>query len=414
MKLLFTPTSHLPRSAITMHTALIHKMHQTLLIVILIFICRLSFSQTSNVITWMPAGTWYQIPKSTLDSANLYPNPLPPGNTGTASVMSAWSGATYDTKRRQLIVWGGGHQDYAGNEIYVFDMNSLSWSRTWGPTPNGSIHALATDNCTTCYQPFDSVTTAYNKYNDGNPSARHTYSAAAYVPDPVDAMFYPGNGFPWERGDGTNTLPLITWLYHIGTTTWEDTGANWPLYGSDSLSTSASAYNPNTGSIVVRGAYFIRSFNPVAKTWTTLWDDTNAGGWSTDPHAAIDPINNRFYLLGSGHLVVFNMATLAAPNDYQVASLSGDTEIVNVEGPGLIYDPTINKLVAYGNSAYPASVYVIDPNTLFITRLSPIASNTATPARLRLRGRGDDLTTISRRTAISLSMRPINPFTFTS
>jgi hypothetical protein len=38
--------------------------------------------------------------------------------------MAAWGGGAHDTKRDRLIVWGGGHGDYGGNELYAFDVNT--------------------------------------------------------------------------------------------------------------------------------------------------------------------------------------------------------------------------------------------------------------------------------------------------
>ena len=77
----------------------------------------------------LPAGQWYEVPNSRLRS--VLPDPLPPGNP--KYITGAWSGGAYDTKRDRLIIWGGGHGDYGGNEMYAFDVNALSWSRIWGP-----------------------------------------------------------------------------------------------------------------------------------------------------------------------------------------------------------------------------------------------------------------------------------------
>ena len=41
------------------------------------------------------------------------------------AVTNAWSGGAYDTKRGQLYIWGGGHADYKGNEIYALDISTI-------------------------------------------------------------------------------------------------------------------------------------------------------------------------------------------------------------------------------------------------------------------------------------------------
>jgi hypothetical protein len=48
-------------------------------------------------------------------------------------VVNAWSGGVYDPVLDQLLIWGGGHTDYAGNEVYAFDMGSLTWQRLTDP-----------------------------------------------------------------------------------------------------------------------------------------------------------------------------------------------------------------------------------------------------------------------------------------
>ena len=78
-------------------------------------------------------GQWYEIPNSSLKESGVIPNPSPPGNSGAQAVIGAWSSGAYDSKRKQLVIWGGGHEDYAGNEIYAFDFKDLQLEKTVGP-----------------------------------------------------------------------------------------------------------------------------------------------------------------------------------------------------------------------------------------------------------------------------------------
>ena len=46
-----------------------------------------------------------------------------------------WSGAAADDNNQRLIVWGGGHSDYAGNEVSVLNLNGTpSWQAITSPT----------------------------------------------------------------------------------------------------------------------------------------------------------------------------------------------------------------------------------------------------------------------------------------
>src|SRR3954449_5127276 len=91
-----------------------------------------SLAQAHPLDTLAP-GQWYDVPASHLEEQ--FPTPRPAGNTGPSAVIEAWSGGTYDSVRGPLVLWGGGHSDYAGNELYAFDIATLKWSRLWGPEP---------------------------------------------------------------------------------------------------------------------------------------------------------------------------------------------------------------------------------------------------------------------------------------
>ncbi len=92
------------------------------------------------------------------------------GDTGCSAVITAWNGAIADTRRNRLIIWGGGHSDYYGNEVYALDLNNMTMSRLTDPS-------LVT-NVKSCPEAYD----------DGRPSARHTYNGLAYI-TAQDKMF---------------------------------------------------------------------------------------------------------------------------------------------------------------------------------------------------------------------------------
>src|SRR5262245_9864498 len=45
------------------------------------------------------------------------------GDNTCWGVVAAWNSAVLDTKRNRLIIWGGGHHDYYGNEIYALNLS---------------------------------------------------------------------------------------------------------------------------------------------------------------------------------------------------------------------------------------------------------------------------------------------------
>lgn len=105
----------------------------------------------------MPAGSWKAIPNGTFSSA-AYVNDTTctyyiktpcdynatlasniNGASGPLGIFVAWSGGVLDTVGERLIVLGGGHSDYFGNEVYAFDFASLKWQRLNTPAdPTGA------------------------------------------------------------------------------------------------------------------------------------------------------------------------------------------------------------------------------------------------------------------------------------
>lgn len=70
---------------------------------------------------------WCEITNTKLES--VCPRPSPGGVSGCSSVIAAWSGAAAEIDNNQLYIWGGGHDDYYGNEVYALDLAALRRGR---------------------------------------------------------------------------------------------------------------------------------------------------------------------------------------------------------------------------------------------------------------------------------------------
>lgn len=94
---------------------------------------------------------------------------------GQAGVM-AYSGMAfcpdYGTKGA-LVIAGGGHGDYAGNEVYRFDLATLQWARI--SEPSTALNGTQGDVDPT----FDKV---HGEYADGSPGSSHTYDHLRCIP----------------------------------------------------------------------------------------------------------------------------------------------------------------------------------------------------------------------------------------
>lgn len=305
-------------------------------------------------------GEWYEIPNSELSEAEVFPDPMPPGTTGIRSIIAAWSGGVYDTKRDRLLIWGGGHMDYAGNEIYAFDMNTYSWTRIWGPTP---VEMIPTE------------TAAYQAYPDGSPSSRHTYSNIAYIPEPYD-LFYNHGGSVWKEPN----LPVsyqATWLFNLTDLTWSDTGELPDNPGGK----GSAVYDPLTRKVYARSKYGVYQYDLDNVQWSQVY--RYGAGWWDFPSGDIDPVNRKIVYFGNCKMGVLDLTTFSYTH-FTDSDFTGDTEIVCAREPGFVFDPTINAFIAWNGELdkgiRPQDVYVIDPVNIVAEKRTPALSNTIIPS----------------------------------
>lgn len=256
-------------------------------------------------------GEWYEAPNSHI--ADHMPDPLPPNWSGPGALIGSWNSGAYDSIRDRLIVWGGGHNDYGGNEVYVFDVETMAWSRIWGPSPN--IPEAGNDPCN-------------ETYPDGNPASRHTYDAIEFLPS-VDRFWSQGGSLFCGNGNGT----AATWLFDFGALEWTQ-AADFSSTYYETLG-AVSAYDPVTGNVFEQATRMFGEYDPIANTWTERGVE-DAGVWSDKWTAALDPIRRVFVGVGQGTFLRWDLSSWAL--DYPTST--GGDAVINANAPGFEYDPS--------------------------------------------------------------------------
>ncbi len=145
----------------------------------------------SEIVRTMPEGEWRRVNLNEFSEA--WPPPeLRPGYFGNpAAIIRAWSSFAWDSKRGNIILYGGGHANYSGNDVYFWRGATRKWERASLPSEvrQDSVgHWLAVDG-------------PYNA-----PSSAHTYDNAVYLPV-VDRFLTLGgaafnNGWNYVLEDG--------------------------------------------------------------------------------------------------------------------------------------------------------------------------------------------------------------------
>ena len=373
-----------------------------------------AFERLSSLLATTPAGGWVKA------STNLYSDAWPTGadavpNGWPGAIVRAWSSFAWDSTRGDLMLWGGGHANYAGNEMYVWDGATGDWGR-------GSLPSR-----------LDA-----NRFVIGGPAPQsaHTYDNNLYLP--VNDMFLtfggaaaPGGGI-FKKTDGTNVSRAGPYLWDplkadpnkVGGTTgsgwntdnvaqggnmWFDRQGHWTGTEAPGYINGTTAYRTENGRDIVyltadaNASGFPSLYrytlgdvrNGGEDTWEKIGVTRNTGGYQSA--ATIDTKDNLYiktaYVSGpyTSDLTVWdlNNANAADPNsntDIGINLVNKDGSDFVITGEyGIGYDAADNTIVLWngkdgGGTVWSASVITdasgkIGSNTTWT--VSEIESSTA-------------------------------------
>lgn len=325
---------------------------KTLLFLILLL---LPFLAGADAVDDLIPGTWYEVPNSDMDQVAPPGGIQPPNGWDTSCVMDCWCGGAFDTTRNILYVWGGGHGQYSGNELYGFNTDSLTWERITDP----SIDVGGSESS--------------GVYPDGEPRSRHTYNQLQYAAS-ADRLLSMGTTAMYPGGQIANSAVLS---FNYNTKAWNTGGAGLPISGQ--IAGQVSAYDSVTGRVwAVNGFQSqLAGYDPVSNSWTQTYGAANREYNMT---GAIDPSRRLFIATGYDYLFVWDLANPGNPTQ---PSSSGDKSIEGAFSPGLAFDPVINMFVGWAGGS---SVYTLDPTNWVWTRHAPDPSNTVTPTSQNVNG----------------------------
>jgi hypothetical protein len=318
----------------------------------------------TDAIDDLQPGHWYAVPASRIDT--VLPNPIPPGDSRPGrpeSIVDEWSSGIFDASRNNFVVWGGGHNNYSGNEIYAFNLGTLIWQRITNPSTNVG----------------GTESTGY--YPDGRPRSRHTYDYIEYIPS-IDRFCSFGGAGQYPSGQSTNEVANVD-CFNFSTNSWETTYKRIPKSQWESVINGLSAYDPTGKRLYLHTSWI--GENPGLYRWTPATDGTDAwellnrGQWiGADEYmtAEIDPNLNVMVALGSGRFLVWDLNNPAA--GFSSPTVTGDTSIRSAAAPGLAYDSASKRLVAWRGGA---DVFVLSRSgsTWNIERRTPATTNAVTP-----------------------------------
>jgi hypothetical protein len=279
------------------------------------------------------APGWHRIPGTALQSV-CPKDPAIQAVVGCRGVIDAWNGAIADTKRERLVIWGGGHNDYFGNEVYALDIGTGRMDRLNEPSP------------------VDNVSACPEAYVDRRPSSRHTYEGLTYITH-ADTMFVFGGA-----KSNCGFFSAGTWTLDLATLQWRAMEPSGPRPGAGPG--QVSDYDPNSKLVYlhdyVSGLY---AYSLEANSWKQAMSDDH--GIDYHMSGAIDPKRRLFVILGGlgspgGGLDVFKVGGSSSKLTPRVDASCRDA--FSAASPGVAYDSALQKIVIWPN--YGGAVYLLD------------------------------------------------------
>lgn len=289
--------------------------------------------------------------------------------------LLSYSGGAYDSKGHRLLVWGGGHSGYAGNEIYAFDLPAGRWQRLSEPTPpvlnlryNKETKKLEGEN-----PPWRDP-----RYPPA-PIAVHSYDQLVYLPD--QHQFFAAGGSTFS-GNGFATAQ--TWLYDLtrtGAGGWTEAEAMpGKAYGLFEYN-MATAYDPLSRKVVMRGYSQSATFDPATGHWSVT--GKSFASRRLGSVGEIDPKRRLFVLIGGGAAEVYPIGPNGELGAAKPLAAEGDREIEQCYGPGLEYDTKADRLVAWCSGG---DVYALEPEPRRWIRHPPASGVFPGPHPAQMRG----------------------------
>ncbi len=310
---------------------------------------------TGTMPAWFKSASVFQwVTLPSLSTSGVLPNPVPPGITGVKSVTDAWGAGALRQNGSYYILHGGGHGDYAGNEIYALQLSldNPQWQRIWGPTPNADI-----------------VENQYY-YNDSpqSPASIHSYYCLAY--DDQDDIFMRFTRGRFGVPNFVGGIDGIRW----GASSWEQNQNNtiWPAPVGCTYANGQC--KDTSGNVYLINSWKRFLWNRAANSWSvpianSSYSLQSSGSCYDSARHAVWSFGGSYGggSVGAGQAYMWDIST----NNDSLISLVGanatSIDGINANFSGVAYDPVADLVFVLTGDGY---IYSFVPSTHEVTRLT--------------------------------------------
>ena len=309
------------------------------------------FSDVPAAINNLSPNQWQPISLNTIADLNPCPDEECSwsGSEGQLAVTDAWTGGAYASEVGSLgalVYAGGGHNAYYGNEVYVFDLQTLTWQRRNNPTDGKTPGDPSTFNLD-----------ANCRFWDGSPVVPHTYDSVVYDPEsnrfimltPSDAASHVLPG----RSEGCDsTIPAY---FDLTTNAW----GSMKSAGPGGLTDGPTAYDHKRklfwGRTGFRDPRLLVSYDPAKDKWESYEDEPI----NIDSMGAIDPTRDLFVTANfryNAEITVHDLSRPSKPGIY--IQTIGDKQIEQSAELGFEWADKLGGFIAWNNGQ---DLYLLTP-----------------------------------------------------
>ncbi|GAB5547932.1 MAG: hypothetical protein SangKO_076920 [Sandaracinaceae bacterium] len=281
---------------------------------------------------------------------------------GFDALISAWNGGAFDRRRDRLVLFGGGHDDYGGNELVAFSLTTLRWERLSDPTP------------------FPNRRPDWQN-PDGTPISRHSYDGVTYLTE-TDEVFAFG-GAPDAAEGGCNTPGA--WRFDLGARESSGTYSpdQWRLATRDgeprTECENRAVEDPERGRVLFATQAGWFAYDVASDAWSMLRATTRNQG----AQAVVIPGRGEMLQFGGRLEGVVRRFDLTDPDFTFEEITPPSSPVATASNVGAAWDSALGAVVVWSGGA---EVHVLDPDTLSWTTRAPPATNAASPGPVTSRG----------------------------
>jgi hypothetical protein len=212
-----------------------------------------------------PNPLFTNVPSNTAVYLGAYKcSPVGGENVDRCKFVTDYSGMIFDSKRRQMVAFGGGHASTNYDAVNTFNLDTLTWTEKYQPT-----------DCASMLRPgnYDATRGAWLSGPSGpypRPASRHSYDLLVIAEDLDELVLL-------EYVEGNMSCPGMNNVYNFWSTAkvphYNLASNQWTFSDANpEMQFPAAEYDPVSKKVIILGTDGLRIYDPVTKIKDTAID----------------------------------------------------------------------------------------------------------------------------------------------